>query len=321
MDTEYWKSSPFGENSIFHPSWEEKEKERRQQKISKIKEEQQPEKSKNEEKTEIKVVSKALNTEGTPLKYDAKGCLEKGQERLWLFTIKTAAKEKSTMIYADFIKKYQFIFNENNPLYSFSFTINNQEQSLRKYAELISVNPDETLLKKAVHITGLNSINSFLRRAKKQFPNGLTLLEKVLYWNHGKKYDYKFTQAHGYPLVYVKDIGLIESDHIGNMVFGNIMQKFLLQALHDGDYIQNGINTTIGNLKGIDDPYDSYAIAVGAISGDFFTQDDFWRLFDFNKSVQISEKKVKTFYYKMKYVNPELTKIMYYDQNFKIIGD
>ena len=29
MDTEYWKSSPFGENSIFHPSWEEKEKERR----------------------------------------------------------------------------------------------------------------------------------------------------------------------------------------------------------------------------------------------------------------------------------------------------
>ena len=33
MDTEYWKSSPFGENSIFHPSWEEKEKERRRQKI------------------------------------------------------------------------------------------------------------------------------------------------------------------------------------------------------------------------------------------------------------------------------------------------
>lgn len=28
MDTEYWKSSPFGENSIFHPKWEEKEKER-----------------------------------------------------------------------------------------------------------------------------------------------------------------------------------------------------------------------------------------------------------------------------------------------------
>lgn len=33
MDTEYWKTSPFGENSIFHPSWEEKEKERRRQKI------------------------------------------------------------------------------------------------------------------------------------------------------------------------------------------------------------------------------------------------------------------------------------------------
>lgn len=32
MDSEYWKSSPFGENSIFHPSWEEKEKERRRQK-------------------------------------------------------------------------------------------------------------------------------------------------------------------------------------------------------------------------------------------------------------------------------------------------
>ena len=32
MDSEYWKSSPFGENSIFHPSWEEKEKESRMQK-------------------------------------------------------------------------------------------------------------------------------------------------------------------------------------------------------------------------------------------------------------------------------------------------
>jgi len=28
MDTNYWKSSPFGEESVFHPSWEEKRKER-----------------------------------------------------------------------------------------------------------------------------------------------------------------------------------------------------------------------------------------------------------------------------------------------------
>lgn len=28
MASDYWKTSPFGENSIFHPSWEEKEKER-----------------------------------------------------------------------------------------------------------------------------------------------------------------------------------------------------------------------------------------------------------------------------------------------------
>ncbi|MBR4647263.1 MAG: hypothetical protein IKO75_09150 [Bacteroidales bacterium] len=28
MDTDYWKSSPFGEESIFHPSWEEKENEK-----------------------------------------------------------------------------------------------------------------------------------------------------------------------------------------------------------------------------------------------------------------------------------------------------
>lgn len=30
MDTDYWKSSPFGEESIFHPSWEEKRKQERQ---------------------------------------------------------------------------------------------------------------------------------------------------------------------------------------------------------------------------------------------------------------------------------------------------
>ena len=30
MDTDYWKSSPFGEESIFHPSWEEKRKQGKQ---------------------------------------------------------------------------------------------------------------------------------------------------------------------------------------------------------------------------------------------------------------------------------------------------
>ena len=30
MDTDYWKSSPFGEESIFHPSWEEKREQERQ---------------------------------------------------------------------------------------------------------------------------------------------------------------------------------------------------------------------------------------------------------------------------------------------------
>ena len=30
MDTEFWKSSPFGEESIFHPSWEEKRKQGKQ---------------------------------------------------------------------------------------------------------------------------------------------------------------------------------------------------------------------------------------------------------------------------------------------------
>ena len=30
MDTNYWKSSPFGEESVFHPSWEEKRKQERQ---------------------------------------------------------------------------------------------------------------------------------------------------------------------------------------------------------------------------------------------------------------------------------------------------
>lgn len=37
MDTEYWKSSPFGENSIFHPKWDEKESERRTTNITSTK--------------------------------------------------------------------------------------------------------------------------------------------------------------------------------------------------------------------------------------------------------------------------------------------
>ena len=34
MDTDYWKRSPFGEESIFHPSWEEKRAEAREEKLT-----------------------------------------------------------------------------------------------------------------------------------------------------------------------------------------------------------------------------------------------------------------------------------------------
>jgi len=143
----------------------------------------------------------------------------------------------------------------------------------------------------------------------------------LLYWNHGKEYDYKSSQAKGYPVVYVKGVGIMEADHIGNIIYANVMGSPFAQSFHDGDFLQKNLKTTFGVLKGIDDPYDSYSMAIGATCGSKLTSDDLIRVFSFNKSVSVSESNVKRFNYKMNYINHSQSNTMIYDESFTIYGD
>ena len=288
MAEEYWKTSPFGERSLFSPQTKERQRLEREQR------EQKSALNNSPKKSEIKVLSNKLNSEGNPLKLDSKGVVISGQDRLYLFTVNSNDGFVGSMITYEFLSKYQLIFNDSFPVSSFTFTINDKPQSLRKFAQYVSVNKDEKLLGKAVYITSLDNVNSFISEAKKEFPNGLSIKDKILYWNHKKKYDYKHTQAKDFPLVYIKDIGIFESDHIGNIAYANVMGSPYAQSFHDGDFLQKNLKTTLGSLNGIDDPYDSYSIAIGATCGDSLSIADFIRVFDFHKRVFITKYNIRT---------------------------
>lgn len=268
----------------------------------------------------IKVLSKTLNSQGNNLEINTNGTLKEGQERMYLFTVK-AKGDVEEMVSDEFLSTYQMIYNDTFPVSSFGFTINGVSQPLRSFAQFISANSNENLLKKAIPITTLDEINAFLKKAQDAFPNGLSVAQKLLYWNHGKEYDYKSSQADGYPIVYVKGVGIMEADHIGNIIFANVMGSPFAQSFNDGDFLQKTITTTFGALKGIDDPYDSYSLAIGATCGSKLTSDDLIRVFSFNKSVSISESNVKKFNYKMNYINHSNDTTMLYDESFTIYGD
>lgn len=315
MAEEYWKTSPFGERSLFSPMTKERQRLEREQRN------QKDTLNNSQKESEIKVLSNALNSEGNPLKLDSRGLLVAGQKRLHLFTAKSSDGFVGFLTTAEFLSKYQLIFNDSFPISSFTFTINNKSQPLRKFAQFVSVNKDEKLLSKAIHITSLGDINSFINEAKEKFPNGLSIKDKILYWNHKKKYDYKHTQAKGFPLVYIKDIGIFESDHIGNIAYASVMGSPYAQSFHDGDFLQKDLKKNLGVLNGIDDPYDSYSLAIGATCGDSLSMADFIRVFDFHKSVLISKYNVRTFNYKMKFINYSQDKTMIYDESFTVYGD
>lgn len=270
--------------------------------------------------TKIRIMSSALNSKGNPLEYDSNGNLKKGQNRMYLFTVTTKDEYEGEMDSKRFLSTYQMIYNDSFPVSSFSFTINGIAQSLKPFAKFSSINNNKDLLAKAMYLTSLKDINSFLNKAQKEFPNGLSILQKLLYWNHEKKYDYKSSQAKGYPLIYIKDIGVMEADHIGNIIYGNVMGSPYAQSFQDGDFLQKNLKTSFGLLNSIDDPYDSYSLAIGSTSGVKLTADDFIRIFSFSKSVQISKYNVKTYNYQMDYFNHKKERLIY-NKSFSIYGD
>lgn len=86
--------------------------------------------------------------------------------------------------------------------------------------------------------------------------------------------------------------------------------------------MQKDLKTATGvSINGIDDPYDSYSLAIGTTCGNSLSIADFIRVSDFHKSVRISKHNVRKFNYKMKFINHNQDKTMEYDESFTIYGD
>jgi RHS repeat-associated protein len=255
------------------------------------------------------VVSSKLNSKGENLEYNEDGSLKKGQERMFLFSVYTKDNQKKDMTSRDFLNKYQMIYNDRFPVSSFSSTVNGKSKGIRTYAEFLFANSNELLLKKAMFVTSLSDFNIILSKVRSSFPNGLNTFQKIAYFYHGKTYDYKETVAKGYPITYVKGIGMFESDHLGNILYGNVVGN-LTDAIHDGDFLQDG---------GIDDPYDSYSLALGYTAYLKLTKDDMIRVFAFKKTV-ITIGELKTFKTVINYINHN-SKHIQREVNYSILGD
>ena len=113
MIDEYWKSSPFGKDSIFNPSFDEMQREERVKQLGK-----EIRNSPNEIKkeSEIKVMSNALNSDGNPLKFNSNGSLVKGQKRLYLFTLKSNDGLTDTMTTEKLLSEYQWFQGQTDSM-------------------------------------------------------------------------------------------------------------------------------------------------------------------------------------------------------------
>jgi hypothetical protein len=206
----------------------------------------------------ISVMSDKLDENGKELKKDDKGDVIDGQKRLLLFKAYTNDEYKGELGVKEFQSKYQMLAKKVS---SSTDGASNDKQ----YAEFISINSNKKLVKKALFITTIGQLNNFSSKALSEVGGvggGLNSLEKITLFNHGEEYDYKSQMAKGFGLTYVEGVGIFESDHLGNIIYGSVAARAgqgLNSSLYDGDWLTNGAKT--------DDPYDSYSLAMGHFFG------------------------------------------------------
>lgn len=107
--------------------------------------------------------------------------------------------------------------------------------------------------------------------------------DKVKYFDHKAKFDVKHALLKDRAFVFIEEVGLFESDFIGNLFYGAVMANFqhLDNTLNDGDLLQS---------TGVDDPLDSFGIIVGYIYGkNGITKNTFNNI----KSVSLYKRTVK----------------------------
>lgn len=206
----------------------------------------------------ISVMSSNLDENGNELKKDENGNEIAGQKHLFLFKAYTEDDFKGEMYASDFTQKYQMLAKQ------VSSSTNGVSDS-KPYAEFISANSNTKLLKKALFVTTVGGLNNFATNALNSIGGkggGLSSWEKWTLFNHGEEYDYKSQMAKVFGLTYVEGVGIFESDHLGNIIYGSVAARAgqgLNSSLYDGDWLTKGAKT--------DDPYDGYSLAMGHFFG------------------------------------------------------
>lgn len=299
MAEEFWKSTPFGKGSMFHPDWDDKQ---RQEKLVRENNTDQKNNDKNVQLKNVKVVSKTLNSFGQPKKNPS-------ESGLYLFTV-LCDETRSEIDTSSFLKKYQSLASE------IKFEVNGKKQEIRKYAKITGVNTNTELISNAVQVFSLDELNTYIEEAvsfvREKESTGFSDKMKWNYFGHGKKFDWKYHKGKNYLFSSIGDIGVFETNHIGNIVYGRIAAKLgqeTWRTLYDGDWYQNDLPVTgiyWSTLDGIDDPLDSYSLALGGLFTNKLTNKSLSSIISFDKNVKANWTAwddFNTTTYKIKYEN------------------
>ncbi len=206
----------------------------------------------------INVVSKSLRADGNKLKTDASGNEIPGQEHLFLFQVYTEDSYKGDMNSDVFLANYQMLAKRLS-------ASTDGASNTKPFVTFLGLNSNKELVKKALYMTTVNDLNKFASNGLADIGGkggGLSSWEKWTLFNHGEEYDFKSQKAKGFGLTYVEGVGVFESDHLGNIIYGSIAARAgqgLNSSLSDGDWLTKGGNS--------DDPYDGYSLAIGHFFG------------------------------------------------------
>ncbi len=228
----------------------------------------------------LNIVSSSLNSQGTELK--------SGETPLFLFSIKSSTLSGNRN-FNWFITRYQTIAPKA------SFVINKKKQDIRSYAEIQKINQNKSLLTKAMPVFTLKDLNNFIDEAvkfvRKKEATGFSDGIKWDYFGHEDKFDWKHHKGKGFRMAYLEDVGVIETNHLGNIVYGRIaanLGQATQRTLYDGDWYQSNLPVSglyWSTLDGIDDPLDSYALALGGLFSGPLTINSFSKIISFDKDV------------------------------------
>ena len=116
-----------------------------------------------------------------------------------------------------------------------------------------------------------NAVSSWKRYQLKDPGQVDPSLFKLMMWEGGAPLDTKADGKlfDGFPMVYVKDVGIFRGDVLGNVVYGGAWCQFqgAKKTLFEGDFIQGPFNYNGTNIRDeVDDPQDGYGLILGHIT-------------------------------------------------------